>query len=525
MPLVFKKGQQTICSNYRGIAISDCLSKVFETILTQRFSLWYKPQPEQAGAQAGRNCIEQILALRLLIDYSKTCKTKLWVVFVDFSKAYDRVPRLTLLEELKKAGCGQLFLLTVKAMYRCTKFALKSALINVSMGVKQGAPLSCLLFVFYMDIMITKINTFGNDGFLNGLNAILLMDDTAIVATSMDACVAKVALLLDYCDSYGMQINTDKTRFMVINGSSADREPLPCHDIVIKYSQCYWYLGSPITDDAKMASVMRQHVSAKSKHVLKFISFLQKNSDMPFQFKKKVAEACIVSALLYGTETWLTSSFQPLEVQYNRVIKSLLGVRPTIPNDLCYNECGVPRIKDRILARRLSFISDHIRRADPARPLSVALGLMKHCKSPRYRNFCEYEHYQHTDLRNIIQNQVTTKSRFAGYVQLNPSMKQHTIYHSGIRDTLRIQFTRFMLSSHNLKSETGRWVRPPIPATDRICDCGPFVQDEAHVLTMCPRTLGLRNQFNVCDLDLTSILNIAPPDLGHLISAINQIFC
>ena len=60
--VIFKKGAN-ICSNYRGLSINDNLFKIFDRILYQRLSLWYKPEPEQAGAQKGRDCIEQILTI------------------------------------------------------------------------------------------------------------------------------------------------------------------------------------------------------------------------------------------------------------------------------------------------------------------------------------------------------------------------------------------------------------------------------------------------------------------------------
>ena len=250
----------------------------------------------------------------------------MWILFVDFSKAYDKVPRSMLLHELKEAGCGKQFLTMIKAIYTCTKFIPKSAIISVSMGIKQGSPLSCLLFVFYLDKLVRKINTFGQDGFLGSLHALLLMDDTAIISTSRQACIKKLNLLLSFCSSHGMEVNESKTQFMVINGDTENQTDIVCRNLVVQYCKCYWYLGSPITDDAKPSSVMREHIKAKNKHVLKFVSFLRSNYNMPFIGKRKVAEACILSALLCGVDTWLTSNFRELVVLYNNILSSLYWV-------------------------------------------------------------------------------------------------------------------------------------------------------------------------------------------------------
>ena len=61
--------------------------------LCQRLNLWFKPFREQAGAQKHRSCIGHIVTLRLLTDTARRKNTKLFVTFVDFSKAYDFVAR------------------------------------------------------------------------------------------------------------------------------------------------------------------------------------------------------------------------------------------------------------------------------------------------------------------------------------------------------------------------------------------------------------------------------------------------
>ncbi len=62
-------------------------------ILCSRLKIWFKPFREQAGAQEKRGCLVHIVSLRLLCDMAQRKKLKLFVTFIDFSKAYDRVPR------------------------------------------------------------------------------------------------------------------------------------------------------------------------------------------------------------------------------------------------------------------------------------------------------------------------------------------------------------------------------------------------------------------------------------------------
>ena len=81
-------------------------------------------------------------------------KPPLFVAFIDFSKAYDRVPRLYLLKLLIKLGCGKIMLAALASMYAVTKFVLGATMITATLGVKQGSLSSCFLFTLFVDEMV-----------------------------------------------------------------------------------------------------------------------------------------------------------------------------------------------------------------------------------------------------------------------------------------------------------------------------------------------------------------------------------
>ena len=60
----------------------------------------------------------------------------------------------------------------------------------------------------------------------------------------------------------------------------------------------------------------------------------------------------------------------------------------------------------------------------------------------------------------------------------------------------RIALTRLITSSHHLKIETGRWARPIIPQSERICPFCPGKQeDEFHLLLECSSYRDIRQRF------------------------------
>ena len=92
-----------------------------------------------------------------------------------------------------------------------------------------------------------------------------------------------------------------------------------------------------------------------------------------------------------------------------------------------------------------------------------------------------------------------TSSKAVTYKSINPNLTIHAAYTSKeyINERERLVFTRFRLSSHHLKVETGRWAR--IDAANRICECGNGVQDESHALFVCPKTESIREKYGVGD--------------------------
>ena len=234
--VLFKKGLRLNCGNYRGLSIGDTLSKVYAKVMSNRLKLWMVIDKCQAGGQESRGCVEHITALRMIFDYAKCEKKKLYVLFVDFSKAYDRVPRNTLFSILKNLGCGKRFLKALMAIYRNTVNILNSEYVRSTIGVKQGGPMSCLLFVIYLNVLALMLKLVGNDSFLVDVHALMLMDDTVLLASTRKKIIEKFTVLMEFCVKYGMKVNELKTNLMVINGAEIDRREFTVSGVTVKHT-------------------------------------------------------------------------------------------------------------------------------------------------------------------------------------------------------------------------------------------------------------------------------------------------
>ncbi len=76
---LFKKGDRKDTKNCRGISVINSVSELLDMVLCSRLGMWFTPCREQAGAQKGRGCTEDVITLRILTDIARRKKKKLLV--------------------------------------------------------------------------------------------------------------------------------------------------------------------------------------------------------------------------------------------------------------------------------------------------------------------------------------------------------------------------------------------------------------------------------------------------------------
>ena len=75
---------------------------------------------------------------------------------MDFSKAYDRVPRGTLFNILASLGCGAAMSAALITMYCVTRSIIGTVIVAATIGVRQGSPTSCFLFAIFVNVLIRE---------------------------------------------------------------------------------------------------------------------------------------------------------------------------------------------------------------------------------------------------------------------------------------------------------------------------------------------------------------------------------
>ncbi len=371
----------------------------------------------------------------MLIDVARKCKYPLYITFIDYQKAYDKVNRLNLLRYLDARGCGTAFLRAIKSAMMNSSGQIGNQTFSATAGVRQGASTSCPLFTFFIEPTIEACAATGPDGWLGNLHSLLLMDDTVVFATSRSAMERKLRDLKSCVDDIGMVMHPTKSRYIAVN--TQDQMNFVLGDVIIEHTDSYVYLGSQISISS-VAQQVKDHIKSKASHVFKFTSFLTKNNDAPFCVKYTVWDSALKSAIFYGCETWLTKDLKAAESVYLSSLKQMLSVRSQSCTDNVHVECGVTKGKSYIQQRQCNFLYKILERNEyDGSYLQTVIELAQQKKSPMGQyikyildNGKDYDYIAEgiESARNAIMN--STSTHRVTYRELNPELVKCEIYNS-----------------------------------------------------------------------------------------------
>ena len=266
---VHKKNDKQIISNYRPISLLPILAKVFEKIIFTNLFKYLKVNnlitENQSGFQSGDSCTNQLLSLVHEIHESFDCGLEVRSVYLDMSKAFDKVWHEGLIFKLKQNGIeGKLLNLLsnylINRKQRVVLNGMESNWGEIFSGVPQGSVLGPLLFLVYINDLEEGIKS----------HVKFFADDTSIFSVVNDPVVSAVNLqhdldlITEWSYQWKMSFNPDPSKqaeeiIFSHKRNNPDHPPIHFNNIEVKRVTDHKHLGLNL--DPKLS--FTKHITEK----------------------------------------------------------------------------------------------------------------------------------------------------------------------------------------------------------------------------------------------------------------------
>ena len=184
----------------------------------------------------GRKITKNIHIVQDLIDVINQQKDNAAFIFLDQEKAFDRISHKFMLKTLKAFGFGENFIKWVKIVYTDTKSQVKvngflTSDFSIQRGVRQGCPLSALLYVLCAEVLGIAIR---NNKNIKGYKyygtkehkVSQYADDMNVVITTLESLFELFNVLKKYESATNAKLNKSKTEALWV-GKWKDRNDKP----------------------------------------------------------------------------------------------------------------------------------------------------------------------------------------------------------------------------------------------------------------------------------------------------------
>ena len=217
---LFQKGSKRDPANYRPISLTSQLGKVMESIIRDRILEHIERHclihPSQRGFLSGRSCQSNLLEYLENVTKEVDNYNSVDVAYLDFAKAFDKVPHERLLMKIKALGIHEKARLWIAAWLRDRRQRVvvngeMSAWTSVTSGVPQGSILGPLLFLVFIDDldrgMKSSVLKFADDTKL--FNRVNGLDDRDVLQRDLE-------LATEWAGKWQMEFNVKKCKNMHI---------------------------------------------------------------------------------------------------------------------------------------------------------------------------------------------------------------------------------------------------------------------------------------------------------------------
>lgn len=208
-------------NNYRAIALSNPLAKLFDWLLLSKSSDQFKTDDLQFGFKPKSSTSQCTFAVMETVNYFTSNNSDAYVLLLDATKAFDTVNYIKLFNLLIERGVNPLYIRCLLYMYTNHELNVHwngqtSDYFPTSNGVKQGAVISPILFGIYIDELLVRLKKAGYGCWIGHLfcGAFSYADDVSLVAPNLYCLKMMCNVCSTFAKDFSLTFNPSKCKLI-----------------------------------------------------------------------------------------------------------------------------------------------------------------------------------------------------------------------------------------------------------------------------------------------------------------------
>jgi len=218
------------------------------------------------GFRPSRLTIDNILIVRQI--YEKCCEYNIDLhnIFIDFSQAFDLVQRDAIHNSLINYNVPEKLIKLIILTMQWTRMKLNvnnsySEWFEMKTGVRQGDPLSTLLFSVVLDSVIINLEVWGNITIrLKQIYA--YADDIVIIGRTKLTSIDTFCRLKHQVLNVGLIVNNNKTKYLYCTRKIFQPTYLNTGEEQFEQVNSFKYLGSMVNTDNSIEEEIKERIAA-----------------------------------------------------------------------------------------------------------------------------------------------------------------------------------------------------------------------------------------------------------------------
>jgi hypothetical protein len=334
-----KKGARPYdLDTFRGVHLASVLAKLYAAVLARRLGLFASIPLEQRYAQKGASCEELVVTLEALSHTRRVEGKPLFAAFLDLRKAFPSVRRELLWQRLYDMGVSTDFIRVLQSLYADTRATVRGPKgytppFNLSVGLREGCPLSPLLFALFIADVPRRLRDVQLEGSIKladyDLRSLFFADDAALLAETPGDLQRLVDCFTGYMRASWISVNPCKSEWMVLGSDDGfrvsssgvglpdvlERQLAPgsarwvevclhCDGSPIRATRVFKYLGVKFAAGSGMVTAIDGAGAAGLEAWAALRSVFYTEPTMPVSSLLSLHKSLVGSCALFGAEAW-----------------------------------------------------------------------------------------------------------------------------------------------------------------------------------------------------------------------------